>query len=185
MLSINKPGNTACLLHLCDHVQGNRRLTTGFRSIDLNDPSLGNPTKAKGNIKAQGSCRDRFYIHLCCRISQLHDSSLTELLLNLSKGSVQCLQLFVLFHKISSPSRRNICSYSRVYQTFVPVNPNFVFFSYILILSYYESQKTPSMASLPSFLIALDVWQKMPDMQSRYLMADPCDPGSDYCFILP
>ena len=40
MLCIDKSGDSAVFLYFCDHMQGNCRLTTGFRSVDLDNTSL-------------------------------------------------------------------------------------------------------------------------------------------------
>ena len=90
MLRIYKACNTASFLNLCDHMQGNRSLTAGFRSVYLHNSSLGNPPKPQGNIKAQRTRRDGFYVHVGGVIPQLHNGSLSKLLLDLSKGGVQC-----------------------------------------------------------------------------------------------
>ena len=53
MLRINKSGDAASLLYLCHRMQCNRRLTTGFRSVDLYDTSLRQTTDSKRQIKTQ------------------------------------------------------------------------------------------------------------------------------------
>ena len=40
MFRINKSGNPPSLLHLCNHVQGHRRLTGGFRAVDFYNSPL-------------------------------------------------------------------------------------------------------------------------------------------------
>ena len=51
MLSVDKTGNAAPLLYLCDHMQGNRSLTGRFRTIDLDHTSLGNAAQTKSDIQ--------------------------------------------------------------------------------------------------------------------------------------
>ena len=46
-------------------VQGNRCLTTGFRTIDLNNSSLWKSSKTKCNIKTQRSSWNCLNIHMC------------------------------------------------------------------------------------------------------------------------
>ena len=72
MLCIDKSSDTASLLYFCHHMQGNRRLTTGLRSVYLDDSSLRNTAQSQCNIQAQGAGRNRLYIHIRTRITQLH-----------------------------------------------------------------------------------------------------------------
>ena len=51
MFCINKSGNPASFLHFRNHVKCNGCLTAGFRSVNLDDTSLGNTTYSKCNIK--------------------------------------------------------------------------------------------------------------------------------------
>ena len=111
VLRVDEACDAAPLLHFRDHVQGHGRLTGGLRSVDLNDPSLGNTAKAEGDIKAQGACGNGLDIHLNGRVAKFHDCSLAVLLLNLQKGRVKRLLLLVIIyaHLISSKIT-NICS---------------------------------------------------------------------------
>ena len=52
MLCINKSRNASTLLYLSYHMKSNRGLTTGFRSVDLNNSSLRNTSCSQCNIKA-------------------------------------------------------------------------------------------------------------------------------------
>ena len=107
VLSINESRNSAPLLHFSDHVERHCCLTGRLRSVDLNDPALGNAAQSESNVKAQGSCGDRLNIHLNGGISELHNSSLTVLFLDLQECCVQCLLLlFIIYtHLISSKLR--------------------------------------------------------------------------------
>ena len=83
MLRINKSRNSAAFLNLCNHMQGNGCFTTGFRSIDLNNTSLGHAAYSKGNIKPQRAGRNRLYLHMSPRFSQFHNRALSILFLNM------------------------------------------------------------------------------------------------------
>ena len=62
VLGIDKGSLAALLLSFCDDVQRQRRLTGRFRSVDLDDPSLGYAAYAAGDVEADGSRGDRFDI---------------------------------------------------------------------------------------------------------------------------
>ena len=90
MLSINKSGNTALLLSLCNHMQRDRRLTRGFRSINLNDTPTRNTANAQRCIQRQDSGRDDLDVHMRRCFPQTHDGALAKILLNLFQCVVQC-----------------------------------------------------------------------------------------------
>ena len=52
MLSVDKSGDPAALLDFRYHVERDRCLTTGLRSVDLNDTSFRKAAKSEGDIKA-------------------------------------------------------------------------------------------------------------------------------------
>ena len=89
MLRIDKAGNTAAFLNFSHHMKGNGRLAAGFRSIDLNDPALGNTAESKRNVKRKGSRRDRFHIHVGLGLTEFHDSAFAEFFL---KVADRCLE---------------------------------------------------------------------------------------------
>ena len=86
MLRIDETGDTAALLNLRDHVQGNGGLTTGLRSVDLYDPALRNAALSQRDIQADRSGGDRLHLHLRRGISQTHHGSLAVLLFKLTEG---------------------------------------------------------------------------------------------------
>ena len=98
MLCIDKSSDTASLLYFCHHMQGNRRLTTGLRSVYLDDSSLRNTAQSQCNIQAQGAGRNRLYIHIRTRITQLHHRAFSVCFLNLCQRSIQCFQLVFFIH---------------------------------------------------------------------------------------
>ena len=72
MLSVDKSGDPTALLYFRYHMESDRRLTTGLRSVYLDDSSLRNTAQSQCNIQAQGAGRNRLYIHIRTRITQLH-----------------------------------------------------------------------------------------------------------------
>ena len=77
-------------------VQGKRRLTGGFRTVDLDDPALGQAADAEGDVQAQGAGgdgRDR----LALMVAHAHDRAFAELAFDLSQGRGQGA-LLVLVH---------------------------------------------------------------------------------------
>ena len=90
MFCVDESRDAALLLHLGHHVQGDRRLTAGLRSVYLHDPPLGNPPQPQRDVKAQGTCGNGLHVHLGSRVAQLHHSALSVLLLNLADCRVQC-----------------------------------------------------------------------------------------------
>ena len=88
----------------------NRCLTTGFRTIDLNNSSLGYAADAERSIECQRTGRNR--IDLKIRpVAKAHDRTLAEVFLDLPDGRIKRLFLviigsligcFFLFHRLSS-----------------------------------------------------------------------------------
>ena len=79
MLCIDESSNPAALLALCYNMQSDGRLTTGFRSENLNDTALWNAANTQCHIQFQTAGRNRIYFHVCL-VAQLHDSTFAELL---------------------------------------------------------------------------------------------------------
>ena len=90
MFRIDKSRNAPALLNLGNHMEGDRGFTAGFRSVDLDHPALGNSSESQRYIETEGTRGNCLYIHLCRRIAQLHDSSLSKLFFNLAKSRIQC-----------------------------------------------------------------------------------------------
>ena len=101
MLRIDKSRDPAALLHLGYHMQSHSRLTARLRTVDLNDTSLRNAAKTERDVQAQRARGNRLDIHMSSRIPELHHGTLSKLLLNLRKRSVQCFQLIFLCHLLS------------------------------------------------------------------------------------
>ena len=89
MLRVDKSGDSSVFLYFCDHMQGNRRLTTGFRSVNLDDTSLRDSAQSQCNIQAQGTGRDRLHIHLRGRVTELHHCSLAIFFFKLCNRCVE------------------------------------------------------------------------------------------------
>ena len=89
MLRIDEGSLPPGLLRLRNHVQRQSGLSGGFRTEYFHNPSPGNAAHPGSQIQADGSGGDRLHIHT--GITQLHDRSLTELLLYLCQGRFQSL----------------------------------------------------------------------------------------------
>ena len=71
-------------------MQGNRGLTAGLRSVDLDDPATWESTNAQGDVerdRSSGDCRNLD----CFAFPQSHDRTLAMLLLNLAESSLERL----------------------------------------------------------------------------------------------
>ena len=123
MLCIDKSRYAASLLHFCYHMKCYGGLTAGLRTIYFDHTSLRNPSKSQCNIQAQGTGRNRLYIHIRTGISQLHHRSFTKLLLYLGKSGIQCLLLLIIYHLFTP--RSNLCSFfSELIVLYLPANVN-------------------------------------------------------------
>ena len=97
VLRIDKSRNSSALLNFCDHMQRNGRFSAGLRSVDLNDPALGDPAEPERYIERERPCRDHFDIHLRLGLSELHHRSLAEFLLKVADRCFQRLDFFSTF----------------------------------------------------------------------------------------
>ena len=86
MLGINKCGHATQPLCLRDDLQGERRFTRRFRTVDLDNAATRKPAAAQSNIKRQGSSRDDIQVTGCGGIAHPHHRTFAELLFNLGKG---------------------------------------------------------------------------------------------------
>ncbi|MNN27166.1 hypothetical protein D3C81_1406930 [compost metagenome] len=96
VLGIDKGAGGAQLLCLGDHRQGQGGLARGLRTVDLDDPALGQTADTEGDIQPQragGNGRNR----LALVVAHAHDRALTELTLDLTQGRGQGA-LLVLVH---------------------------------------------------------------------------------------
>ena len=96
MFRVDKGAGAAHLLHLGHNLQREGRLAGGFRAVDLDHTAARQAADAQRDIQAEGACRHNADILRDARVVHLHDGTLAELLLNLSKGGVQSL-LTLLF----------------------------------------------------------------------------------------
>ena len=94
MLGINERSVAAGLLGARDRVQGNRRLTGGFGSVDLDDAAARKATDSEGDVEGEGAGRD----HLdggTVVVTQSHDRALAELFIDLRERHFERLVAIV------------------------------------------------------------------------------------------
>ena len=110
MLRVDERDLAAALLRLRDDMQRKRRLTGGFRAVDLDDSALGHAADAERGIERQRAGRDCVDLKIG-PVAEAHDRTLAEVFLDLPDGSVERLLLvvigsligcFFLFHRLSS-----------------------------------------------------------------------------------
>ena len=130
MLCINKSCNSSAFLNLCYHVQGNGCLTTGFRSIDLNNTSLRHSAYSECYIQTKRTCRNCLYLHMRTGISKLHHRTLAILLLNMSKCRFQCFLFLFIHHICGSPFYKYMFDANLCFANLC---------SYFLLICYYKS----------------------------------------------
>ena len=91
-------------------MQRQRRLTGGFRAIDLDDPALGHAADAERGVERQRAGRDGVYLKIG-PVAEAHDRALAEVFLDLPDGGIERLLFvvigsligcFFLFHRLSS-----------------------------------------------------------------------------------
>ena len=90
VLSVDEGRVATSLLGVGDSVQGDRRLTGGLGSVDLDDTAAREASDAEGDVEGKGTRGD----HLDGRaivIAQAHDGALAELLINLRQGDFKSL----------------------------------------------------------------------------------------------
>ena len=71
-----------------DYVQGQGGLTGGLRSVDFNDPALGNTADAKGSVQRQRTGGDGLHVHFR-PVAQTHNGDLAKGLVQLGQGGCQ------------------------------------------------------------------------------------------------
>ena len=92
MLGVDEGHLAPPLLGLGHHVEGQCGLTGGLRSIDLNDPALGQAADPQRQVQGQGAGGDRLH-HYPQVLPQPHDGALSVVALDLRHGGLQCLLL--------------------------------------------------------------------------------------------
>ena len=110
MLGIYECDLTATFLRLCDNMQRQRRLTGGFRPVDLDNSALGHAAYTERGIKCQRAGWDCIDLEIR-PVTQTHNRALAEVFLDLPDSSIKSLFLvvigsligcFFLFHRLSS-----------------------------------------------------------------------------------
>ncbi len=96
VLGVDEGTGGALFLGLGDHREGQGGLAGGFRTVDLDDPPLGQAADAEGDVQAQGAGRDG-RDRLALMVAHAHDRALAELAFDLSQGRGQGA-LLVLVH---------------------------------------------------------------------------------------
>ena len=94
MLGIHKGDFAAALLCLRQNVQGKRRLTGGFRTVDLDDTAAGQAADAEGGVQRKGAGGDGIHVHLRT-VAQTHDGALAIVFLDLVQRGLQRFFLVV------------------------------------------------------------------------------------------
>ena len=88
MLHIDEGDVAAVLLTLGDAVQREGGFARALGSVDLDDPAARQTADPKGDVKAQGAGGYMTDVHMRV-LTELHDSSLAELLFDLGERSFQ------------------------------------------------------------------------------------------------
>ena len=94
MLGVDERRDPALSLRIRDHVQGERRLTARFGTIDLRDPSPRNSAHSNGGIEVDGPGWNRVDPDSVLR-AESHDRALAAGFLDLRDRQVQRLLLVV------------------------------------------------------------------------------------------
>ena len=89
MFRIDERGDTAVLLRVRHHVQGQRRLAARLLTVAFHDTSAREPAHAEREIERQRARGDHWDVRMGM-VSELHDGKLAELLPDLRQDGVQC-----------------------------------------------------------------------------------------------
>ena len=92
MLRVDERCLAARLLRLGDDVQGDRGLTGGFRSVDLDDASARHAADAECEVERDRTGGNGVHIHIQ-PLTELHDRTLAVILFDLSERCGQRLLL--------------------------------------------------------------------------------------------
>ena len=95
VLSVHKCRDAAHLLRLCDNVQGNGRLTGGFRAENLHNTAARNAADTQRLIQRQAARGDDLHV-LLRMFTELHDGTLAELLVQIRQRVLQRLEFLLL-----------------------------------------------------------------------------------------
>ena len=89
MLSVNECRDTAVLLSLSNHVEGNGGFTGRFRAVDFDDTATGNTANPQGDVQRQDARGDDFHIHPGLSIPQTHYRTFAKVLFYFLQGTCQ------------------------------------------------------------------------------------------------
>src|SRR5574340_952989 len=91
MLRIHEGGGAALLLNFRDHLQGERGLARGFRTINLYHPAARQAADAERDVEAERAGGHHLHVARGTVIAETHDRSLAKLLLDLGERRGQRL----------------------------------------------------------------------------------------------
>ena len=100
MFDIHKAADAAFPLRFGNDMETDGGLARAFRTIDLDDASLGNAADAQSNVQAQAARGDRFHVELG-RFAQLHDNAVAESLVEGGKRRVERFLAAVICHAVT------------------------------------------------------------------------------------
>ena len=97
VLRVDEGAGAALFLHFRDDLQGERRLTRRFRTVDLDDAAARQTAHAERKVKAQGARGHRLDVLDFGAVGHAHDGALAELLFNIGKRDAERLLAFFPF----------------------------------------------------------------------------------------
>ena len=118
MLCINKPGNSASFLYFRNHVESHRRLTAGFRPVNLNHTTFRNPSESQRKIQAQTARGNSLNRNMRTGISKPHHRAFSEILFQLGDRRIQ--RFFLFFVHICTICHKSILLF-KIEQLFASV----------------------------------------------------------------
>src|SRR5690606_2101182 len=107
VFGVNKGTCAFELLHLCNHLQGQRGFTRRFRAVNFNNATTWQTTDAQSNVQTQGTRGDHLDVMLDVVVAITHDRALAELLFDLRQSGGQrfgtfrghCFAVFIVHEK--------------------------------------------------------------------------------------
>ncbi len=97
MFRVHEGANAALLLGFGDGVQGERRLTGGFRPVDLDDAAAGQTADAERDVEAERTRRNGLDFHGLLAFAEPHDRAFAEGALDLGQRRVESFR-FIFIH---------------------------------------------------------------------------------------
>ena len=107
VLDIDKGHFAALFLGFGQDMEGQRGLTTGFRSKHLDNTAAGHTAHAQRQVQAQAARGDGIHLHGGV-VAQLHDGALAKLLFDLGQGSGQRVFLCARLDLLGGRSDRGV-----------------------------------------------------------------------------